>query len=98
MVKSMGQNLRELACEMSYNETIDELKATILEASFAQGKLVNPLYSDHKKLTTIMCTWNQMYRAMKLAEKEWTELKSSDIIFLDSRRKGIKNNLSIGLS
>ena len=65
----------------------------ILNASLSQGKLVNPLHSEDEKITNILCTWNQMFKAMELAEKEWSEIKVNDSIFLESRLEKIKGNL-----
>ena len=54
-----------------YDECIEKLKEAILEQSRISGKLINPLNSDSKNVLGIMCTWNQMFKAMELAEKEW---------------------------
>jgi len=79
---------------MTYEDVVETLKAKVLEASLAQGELVNPLYREFDKLVMdITCTWNQMYKAMDLAEKEWNELKADDIIFLDKRHEEIKGEL-----
>jgi hypothetical protein len=78
---------------MTYDETVEKLKNEVLTASLSEGKLVNPLNSENRKLTSIMCTWNQMFKAMALAEKEWNDMKSKDNIFLKNRHDQIKGEL-----
>ena len=59
--------------DLDYDEAIEKLKEAILLQSKEAGKLINPLNSDNdsKNVYGIMCTWNQIFKAMTLAEKEW---------------------------
>jgi len=58
-----------------YDEAIEQLKEAILRESRKYNKLINPLNSDSKNILGIMCTWNMLFKAMSLAEKEWKENK-----------------------
>ena len=72
---------------MSYDEVVEKLKSVIMEASLSEGKLVNPLNSGNEKITDIICTWGQIFKAMEYAEKEWNEMKSKDSVFLNLRHE-----------
>ena len=82
-----------MTSDLSYNETIELLKVNIMRESLIAGKLVNPLNSNDRKTTSILCTWNQMFKAMDLAEREWKSLKNEDTKFLSNRLMQIEENL-----
>jgi hypothetical protein len=65
--------------DLDYDECIVALKEAILRESKKYGKLINPLNSDSKNVLGIMCTWNQMFKAMELAEKAWKEEQKPEV-------------------
>jgi len=65
--------MSHLKSDIDYDEAVEQLKEAILRKSKKDGKLINPLNSESKNVLGIMCTWNMMFKAMELAEKEWLE-------------------------
>lgn len=57
---------------------VEELKDLIVEESRKQGcrrallqsDIINPLNTDNIEILNISCTWDQLWEAMELAEKE----------------------------